>query len=171
MSWNNFNEKDEKCFLDIEKFWKNVSITNDQIFWCQTVSKMRLKYYPLRWISWRKAKKRDWYHGWNKCLKNRIGDDVAGLKKKSWKFLSRSREPYSERDDDDRLHSFITGWFLVSQDLWKSSVTIHYFPFWWVLQNSSIELCCNPINHGFIRPHRSFIGIKASVQSHAKPKK
>ena len=58
-----------------------MSITNDQIFWCQTVSKMRLKYYPLRPTRMDEAKKRDWYHGWNKCLKNRIGDDVAGLKK------------------------------------------------------------------------------------------
>ena len=49
--------------------------------WCQTVSKMRLKYYPLRPTRMDEAKKRDWYHGWNKCLKNRIGDDVAGLKK------------------------------------------------------------------------------------------
>ena len=50
-------------------------------------------------------------------MKNRIGDDVAGLKRKKVESSSRSREPYSERDDDDRLHSFITGWFLVSQDL------------------------------------------------------
>ena len=51
-------------------------------------------------------------------MKNRIGDDVAGLEEKKLKVLNRrSREPYSERDDDDRLHSFITGWFLVSQDL------------------------------------------------------
>ena len=115
--------------------------------------------YPLRRTRMDEAKKGDWYHGWNKCWK-------IAQEKKKLKVLNVYYPWTLFRDDDDRLHSFITGWFLVSQDLCKSSVTIHYFPFWWVLQSCSTFMpwACNPINHGFISPPHSFKAI-------AKPKK